>query len=343
MNISRWRTRPVGRVCQVQTDLPLIPGFDARGFAGPADFPAMVALINACNEADGADERTTLAEIEVNYRNPDHSDPYTDMVMLERAGRLVAYTRAEWWQETAGPRVAIIWAHVHPAARGGEVIDSLFDWLERRSREIAGDDPAVEKVFEGFADAQTQPEIVAAYEARGYRPITYVADMVRPHLEDVPAWSLPGGVEIRPVAESHLRAIWEADREAFRDHWGASEPTESDYQRFLEDPNRDVSLWKVAWAGDRVVSQVRSFIKPAENQVHGRGRGYTEAISTVRDFRRQGIARSLICASFEELKARGMTEAALGVHTENPNGAFTLYEDLGFAVTHMSLVFRKPS
>ncbi len=149
-------------------------------------------------------------------------------------------------------------------------------------------------------------------------------------------------MELRPVEEQHLRLIWEADIEAFRDHWGFSEPTEVSYQRYLEDPHRDESLWKIAWSGDRIVGQVRSFIKADQNEALGRARGYTEDISTAKDFRRRGIARALICASLEELKARGMEEAALGVHTENPNGAFTLYESLGFEVRHLYTVFRKP-
>lgn len=320
----------------------LAPGLRARRFSGSADFPGMVALINACNEADGSDERVTLAEIEVNYSNLDHSNPFEDMVLVESDGEIVAYTRSDWWQETDGPRVSIVWAHVHPAVRHLGVIRSLFEWAEERAREVARDDPAPEKVFDGFADSKSQPEFVEVYESRGFEPITYVADMVRPHLDDIPDHPLPGGVEIRPVTADQLRAIWEADVEAFRDHWGFSEPTESRFRRFLDDPNRDESLWKVAWSGDRVVSQVRSFIRPAENEATGRSRGYTEDISTVREFRRRGIARSLICASLRELKARGMTEAALGVHTENPNGAFGLYEGLGFAVTRLHVVFRKP-
>ncbi len=235
-----------------------------------------------------------------------------------------------------------MFAAVRPQFRSQEVIGALLDWAEMRCSEIAGPDLSSEKVFEGYAQLGSQPEMIAAYEARGFRPVAHEAEMVRPHLEDIPDARLPDGIEIRPVAQEHFRDIWLANRAAFRDHWGNPESTDADYARFLEDPYFDPSLWKIAWAGDRVAGQVRSFIKPDENRIHGRKRGYTEYISTVREFRRQGIARSLICASFEELRLRGMTEAALGVHTENPNGAFSLYEGLGFVVTNRSVIFRKP-
>ena len=42
------------------------------------------------------------------------------------------------------------------------------------------------------------------------------------------------------------------------------------------------------------------------------------------------------------IKERGMEEAALGVHTENPNGAFRLYESMGFRVNRMYTIYRKP-
>ena len=176
----------------------------------------------------------------------------------------------------------------------------------------------------------------------GFKPVTYVATMVRPDLENIPDVPLPDGLEIRPVQESHLRAIWEADVEAFRDHWGFSEQYEDTWDRFLTFPHRDESLWKVAWHGDEVIGQVRSFINDDANRELGRMRGWTEDISTRRDWRKRGVARALICESLRELHTRGMTEAALGVHTENPTGAFQIYESLGYVVTEVFTTFQQP-
>ena len=144
--------------------------------------------------------------------------------------------------------------------------------------------------------------------------------MVRPFVDDLPDHRLPEGLEIRPVRDEDLRAIWEADMEAFKDHWGYVEPTEDGFKRFLEFPFNDTSLWKIAWDDEGVAGQVKSFIDTAENEEHGRQRGWTEAISTARRWRRRGVAKALIVESIRELAGRGMTEVALGVHTENPNG-----------------------
>ena len=136
--------------------------------------------------------------------------------------------------------------------------------------------------------------------------------------------------------------FWEADVEAFRDHWGSAEPSEERYQQFLAFPYRDESLWKVAWNGNEIVGQVRSFINPEENEEFGRARGYAEFISTDRQWRKRGVATALICESLRTLRERGMTEAGLGVHTENPTGAYSLYLGLGFELTETYLTYRKP-
>ncbi len=39
---------------------------------------------------------------------------------------------------------------------------------------------------------------------------------------------MPEGLEIRTVQPDQFRQVWEADQEAFRDHWGYVEGTEKD-------------------------------------------------------------------------------------------------------------------
>ena len=86
---------------------------------------------------------------------------------------------------------------------------------------------------------------------------------------------------------------------------------------------------------------MKSYINAAENEAAGRLRGYTEHISTTLGWRGRGIARALIVASLHELKARGMTEAALGADTDNPQ-AFDLYRMLGFEVIAYQAQYDKP-
>lgn len=165
--------------------------------------------------------------------------------------------------------------------------------------------------------------------------------LVRPHLDDIPDRTLPDGVEVRPVSDDQVRQILAADFEAFRGEWDFREPTEEDYVEAIEAPYRDESLWKVAWAGDTVVGQVKPFINTEENAARGYRRGYTEYISTHRDWRNRGIAGALLAMSLRELRERGMTEAALGVDTNNPGSAFQLYTALGFRLRSYEAVYTR--
>jgi ribosomal protein S18 acetylase RimI-like enzyme len=152
---------------------------------------------------------------------------------------------------------------------------------------------------------------------------------------------LPEGIEIRLVKPEHMRAIFEADNEAMADDSLHSPQDEEDYRRFLTHPFSQPELWAVAWDGDQVVGQVRSYINEAENAEYGRERGYTEDISVRRPWRRKGIAKALIAHSFRTLRDQGMTEAALGTDEDNPRNTLTLYESMGFRVVARSHYYRK--
>jgi len=60
-----------------------------------------------------------------------------------------------------------------------------------------------------------------------------------------------------------------------------------------------------------------------------------------RPWRRRGLASALIVSALAGLRDAGMTEAMLGVDTENPSGALHLYESLGFGVREHATTYRK--
>jgi ribosomal protein S18 acetylase RimI-like enzyme len=84
-----------------------------------------------------------------------------------------------------------------------------------------------------------------------------------------------------------------------------------------------------------------NFVWPEENEELGVARGWLEHISVRRPWRKRGLAGALIADSLQALKARGLTEGALGVDAENPSGALRLYESLGFRRHQTGIAFRK--
>lgn len=326
--------------------MPALPGLAFRHFRGEADYPLMVDILQGCKIEDDIERVDSVEEVARSYSHLQNCDPYRDMIFAEVDGEAVGYGRVMWWQEENDPQpyVYLNFGWVLPEWRGRGIGTAMMRWQEARLREVAeeqGHPEDAPRFFQNWA-ADSEKAKTALIQQEGYKPFTYEANMVRPDLEDIPDLPLPEGVEIRPVKPEHYRAIWEHDIEAFRDHWGFAEGMYT-YEEFTDfAPYVDPTLWRVAWHGDKPVGQVLNFINPQENEEYDRKRGYTESISVRREYRRQGIASAVIAASLRMLKEQGMEEAALGVHTENPHGAFQLYEKMGYRVVKMHTTYRKP-
>jgi mycothiol synthase len=325
------------------SDSPNLPGLMFRRFRGPADYPAMAALLEAQRKADGVGEVSTEDDLARVYSRLRNCDPGQDMAMAEIHGQLIGYSRVTWWDEVdTDVRVYNHFGIVHPVWRHRGIGGALYRWNSQRLREIAGGhDTGRVRLFESSA-LDSDPGAAALLQGRGYEKCGEDADMVRDDLEGIPEALLPESLEVRTVRPEDMTAIWEADQEAFRDHPGFSEEIWNDYQSFLNDPHNDPGLWQVAWDGDQIAGQVRPYIDPDENETHGYLRGHTESVSVRRPWRRRGLARALMARSLRALAERGMTSAAISVYMQNPRGALDLYRSVGFRVVRVTTEYRKP-
>jgi mycothiol synthase len=323
-------------------DAPKISGLSFRGFQGESDYPKMAAIIQGCKEADQIDRVDTVEDVARNYKHLINSDPYRDMLFAEIDGEAIAYQRVLWREEVDGTRIYMLFGFLLPAWRNKGIGTAMLHQAEKRLTEIAQSHPKGKPSY--FESETVDSEILrqAVLEKEGYKAIRYAFNMVRPDLENIPNLTLPEGVEIRPVLPEHYQAINDASREAFRDEWGYSPDLEPPVDQWLEDPNFDPSLWRVAWEGDQVVGMVLSFINERENQEYKRKRGYTENICVRRPWRKRGIAKALIAAALHAIKEKGMEDAGLGVDAENLSGALQLYESMGYRMIKRFSIYRKP-
>jgi mycothiol synthase len=326
---------------------PAVPGLRFRRPLGPSDYRPMLEVYRAAAEADGLDEGLTEGDIASFVENPIDSDPGLDYVIAEVDGRVVAYAwvshRLELGRDGAeGDEIHFHRGYVHPAwrLRGLGRAMLLQAWRRAGERRVAAN-PDAARYMQIFAHEAEAGSLALAHRF-GYTPVRYAYKMKRDLAVPIPDLALPGGLELRPALPEHRRPIWEAAREAFRDHWGYTPWPEEVFQRFLTFPHYDLGLWRVAWDGDEIAGMVLNYINEEENTRFGRRRGYTEDISVRRPWRRRGLARALIARSLAALKERGMTEAALGVDAENRTGALRLYEGLGYTPVNTMTVFRRP-
>lgn len=324
---------------------PAIPGLSFRHFRGSSDFPLMATAIAASADADGLERVTTAEDIANSYAHLVNSDPYQDMIFAEINNEVIGYSRGWWFDEENGPRLYSFVGFLVPAWRRKGIGREMLRWMESRLCTIAIEYPSAQAKFFQAITTQDEVGLATMLEREGYHPVRYAWEMVRPTLDDLPDFPLPEGLEVRPVLPEHYRAIWDASNEAFRDNWGFVQPSEEDYQAWLQEKTIfQPHLWQIAWdkATNQIAGQIRTFINHALNEKYNRKRGFTEFISVRRPWRRRGLARALIALSLNTQKESGMTESALGVDSENLSGATRIYEACGFRVVKQSTVYRKP-
>jgi ribosomal protein S18 acetylase RimI-like enzyme len=152
---------------------------------------------------------------------------------------------------------------------------------------------------------------------------------------------LRDGLEVRPVARdlAAMRQVFDADVEAFLDHFGGRAGSDERFLAFVEDPETDPGLWVVAYDGDEVAGAV---LNGVHVDADGHRSGRLDSIFTRRPWRQRGLARALIARSLDRLREAGLDSASLGVDTANPSGAHRLYASCGFEVASKATAYRKP-
>ena len=325
-------------------DAPALPGLTFRRFHGESDFPRMVAVIDECKAADKIERALSAEDIARFYAHLTNCDPYQDMLFVESEGRVIGYARVWWMSEETGTRLYTHFGFLLPEWRRKGIGRAMLRWNETHLREIAVSHPNdVPRFFQAEAsDTETAKEALLLNE--GYTPVRRGFNMVRSLAEPIVLTPLPPGLEVRPVPPQRYRTLWEADQEAFRDHWGFVPGTEADYRRWLNEPIFNPSLWQVAWdaSANQIAGAVQNFVNEKENEEYNRKRGYTEGIFVRRPWRKRGLARALIMRSLQMFKNMGFTEAALGVDAENLSGALHLYKRCGYQVVKRESLYRKP-
>ncbi|HET7142000.1 MAG TPA: GNAT family N-acetyltransferase [Candidatus Limnocylindria bacterium] len=333
-------------LARLNADGPSIPGLLFRRVRLPDDLEGIAQMHTRARIADDVDERESAEEWAQWFDHPSGFDPSTDVVVGELDGRIVAFANVRVIDDADGGRDHTVGGEVDPEVRGRGIGRALLRHNIRRQRSRAAQEAAagakpVERRLESWSFESVKRR-VRLLESEGFEVVRYFFEMLRPDLEDIADLPMPEGLELRPMLPEHYRVVWDADSEAFADHWGGQQNTDELFHLFFSGPEFRPELWRIAWDGDQVAGVVTNRIMTGFNEETGQRRGELAGVSVRRPWRGRGLARALVADSLRALRDAGMTSATLGVDAENPTGALGVYEANGFVVHRRGLNLRRP-
>lgn len=311
-----------------------------RPYVGEADLEAIASLINTCEAVDQLNEGTSVSELRQEFETPS-LDKARDLHLWEDAdSKLIGF--GQLWIPESGEEIdGFLWFRVHPTARGGALERQIVAWAEGRMREVGQERSAQVKLRSGTRADKSN--YIAMLESCGFTTDRFFFTMERSLSLPVSEPQLPASFTIRQIRSNEDAQAWvELFNQSFIDHWNHHDLTVESYKHWLTDPDYKPELDLVAVAADGIFAAFcHCHISLEDNKRNGRNEGWIGTLGTRRGFRRMGLGRAMLLAGMQQLKAAGVDTARLGVDSENPSGAFRLYESVGFRKVYTRIMFVK--
>jgi ribosomal protein S18 acetylase RimI-like enzyme len=219
----------------------------------------------------------------------------------------------------------------------------MLAWqIERASARLRAQENDLPKWIRTQAYAEQEADH-RLYERMGFARVRVNDELLRP-IEPLPAGEDVPGIAIVPWDAARSEEARIAQNDAFADHWGSTpfDAASWNYDLARHGTRLDLSFLAIDIAANRVVGVCRNGEFPGDEAVTGRRDGWILNVSVVRSHRKRGIASALLVASLAAFHRSGFTHSALGVDSENPTGAYGVYERLGWRRIHRLIVHQKP-
>jgi GNAT superfamily N-acetyltransferase len=315
-----------------QQESRILPaGYRARA-ANKDDLNGIVEIANlAALETMGAED-TNADEILTDWKDPNFDLARDSQLVFSDTGNVVGV--AEVFKSDAPPVKPYLWFRILPGEENSGVGDHLVAWGEASARKVFDDVPKGVRVA------------MPAHNVSGYAPVKELLDrhslkvirhslQMRIEMKEAPAqvqW--PEGIRLAPYDESKdLEAVYRAQNEAFRDHFGHIEESFEEgfpiFKRYMvEAEGYEPGLWFLAKDGDEIagLSLCRTYSWEDKEM------GWVMDLGVRRPWRKQGLGLALLQHSFAEYYRRGFRRVGLGVDASSLTGATRLYEKAGMTV-----------
>jgi mycothiol synthase len=316
---------------QMNNILELPNGFTARG-ASFDDVELAMALFNRWSNAYiGRDDFSNPDSIRNEWKTPGVDLAEDTRLVFAPNGDLAGHI--ETWT-TSHPSVhPEIWGRVDPMYEGRGIGTWMLQWGQERALQVLPRVSAELRFAPRVGIYRQAEQAGKLFTEMGYQHIRSLYHMLIEMDEPLPEPQFPEGIHIRTYTpEKDAEAVYRANSDAFRDHFGFMEqPFEEGLRKFRhnwEEGNCDSSLMFLAMDGDEIAGV--SLCRPLS--YYDPERGWVGSLGVRRPWRKRGLGLALLRYSFNEFYRRGKRKVGLGVDAQNLTGALRLYENAGMHV-----------
>ena len=300
------------------------------------DLPEVHGVMRRSEVNDNEPLVTPFDEVVSEYEAPFFDPELDSRLAVDREGRVVAWAKVWYRPSTEREHRAYLFGGVDPEWRRRGVGTAVFNWQLQRARQLVTEaEPDLPRAvrtnsWDWLEDA------IDLYERFGLEPVRYNDVLSRSLADPIPAVTVDGA-ELVPWGEVDSEQVRQAHNEAFADHWGSTPIPRESWDHLDKESDFRPDLSFVALADGEVVGYARNAVYPEDWETVGRKEGWVEQLGVRRSWRRRGVASALLAASMQAFLDDGLDHAALAVDTDNPTGAYGLYQRLGFRQRHRSV------
>jgi mycothiol synthase len=295
------------------------------------DAKAVVKLARICEIEQYGEAETTLDDVLTEWQMPDCNLATDAWIVLSPEGEIVGANGVFHREHVR----IYIGADVHPSYQNRGIGTYLLRQAEARALQHMAEAAPWVRVTLNTGVSSKNITAQRLLEKHGFKQVRTFWRMMIAMNEAPPTPKWAPGITVRTFMSGMERAIFEADEEAFQDHWGHMPGRFEEWEHWtVKREGFDPSLWFLAMDGN----EIAGFSLCQDEKESG---GWVHVLGVRRPWRRKGIGLALLHHSFGEFYLRGIHNVYLGVDAQSLTGATRLYERAGMHVTRQNKSYEK--
>lgn len=304
-------------------------GFTARG-ATMDDLEPAIQLFNRWSRSIiGRDEFAGIESIRDEWQAPG-VDPAEDIHHIfapngDLVGHIEMFTNASPFVHPE------IWGRIDPDYENLGIGTWMIHWAEGRALRAISERSSGLRFAPRVGVYRQANKAKKLFEDLGYQHIRSLYHMLIEMDAPVPEAEFPEGITLRmynPATDAE--AVYRAERDAFRDHFGYVEKPFEKWKHEREHGSYDPTLFFIAIDGPS--GEIAGTSLCRAHSFYDEDRGWVGSLGVRRPWRKRGLGLALLRHSFNEFYRRGKRKVGLGVDAQNLTGALRLYERAGMHI-----------